>query len=269
MLPSETDWSNFYKSFKSASGLDLTLYKQDQLRRRILSMRDSKKVANLADFFKIVSADKASIQWFMDRLAINVSELFRNPEKWEEMEKLVLPRLLTQSSRLKIWSAGCSYGAEAHTLAAILHANFPGHHTIVGTDIDIEALDQANRGEFMESDLKAVPQRYKSYFKKVGDKYQASPDLKKYLTFKKGNLLADKFDHDFDLICCRNVVIYFSDAAKEELNKKFSGALKTGGVLFVGGTERIFNSKPIGLEASIPFFYQKQPEEKTQWQNAS
>ena len=81
MLPNEQDWIKVYKSFKDLSGLDLTLYKQDQLRRRILSMKDAKKAETLVDFHKIVSTDSEATQWFMDRLAINVSELFRNPEK--------------------------------------------------------------------------------------------------------------------------------------------------------------------------------------------
>lgn len=269
MLPKPTEWKEFYDAFARRTGLDLNLYKQDQLQRRIISMVESKNCKNLVEFYKVVSADQTQTQWFMDRLAINVSELFRNPEKWVELEKVVLPLLLKQSPKLKIWSAGCSYGAEAHSLAAVLHAKFPGAHTIVGTDIDKEALDQARRGEFSVADIRGVPKEYQKYFTAKGEGYAAGPEIKKFLTFKTGNLLADKFDSGFDLICCRNVVIYFNDDAKAKLYERFIDALKPGGILFVGGTERIFNAKAMGLETPVPFFYQKPIKRENTWRNAS
>ncbi len=270
-LPTKDNWADFYKKFHRLSGLDLTLYKQDQLQRRIVSMMESKACANLDAFYTFVSASSSSTQWFLDRLAINVSELFRNPEKWGELEKIILPKLLKNSNSLKIWSAGCSYGAEAHSLACVLDAKFPGNHSIVGTDIDQEALAQAKRGEFNDSDMKAVPKEYQKYFVREGEHFKAVAPLKKYLQFKTQNLLADRFETGFDLICCRNVVIYFSDEAKDALYKRFHAALKPGGILFVGGTERIFNAKEIGLETAVPFFYQKPIEQagSREWRNAS
>jgi len=256
---------------KRRTSLDLNLYKQDQLQRRILGMMEARGASNLDSFWKIVGSSDAEIQWFMDKLAINVSELFRNPEKWTEMENVVLPELLARTTRLKCWSAGCSYGAEAHTLAAVMDRKFPGSHTILGSDIDAAALAQAQRGEFSESDVRFVPKPYQdAYFEKQANGWRAKPNLKKYLTFKRGDLLADRFDTGFDLIMCRNVVIYFTDPAKEELYRKFYGALKPGGILFVGSTERIFSAKEIGFTTSIPFFYQKPMEGKTTaWRNAS
>jgi len=269
--PKTEDWTTLYSQMKRRTGLDLTLYKQDQLQRRIVGMMESKGAKTLEGFWQVIGATPADIQWFMDKLAINVSELFRNPEKWTEMENSVIPELLKNSQRLKCWSAGCSYGAEAHTLAAMLDKKFPGSHTIVGSDIDAAALDQAKRGEFSESDMRFVPKPYlDSYFEKTGQTWLAKPNLKKYLNFRRGDLLADQFEGGFDLIMCRNVVIYFTDPAKEDLYRKFYGALKPGGILFVGSTERIFSAKEIGFTTSIPFFYQKPMEGKTTaWRNAS
>lgn len=271
MSPSTEQWTGFYTQMKRKSGLDLTLYKQDQLQRRILSMLEARGAQDLEGFWRIVGSTEKDLQWFMDKLAINVSELFRNPEKWSEIEKLVIPDLLKRTTRLKCWSAGCSYGAEAHTLAAILDLNFPGGHQIIGSDIDQAALDQANAGEFSDADLRFMPDRYKQkYFERSGAGWRTVPTLKKYLTFKRGDLLGDRFDSGFDLIMCRNVVIYFTDAAKEELYRKFYAALKPGGCMFVGSTERIFSAKEIGFTTTIPFFYQKPMEGKTQqWRNAS
>lgn len=269
MHPSAKEWDAFYANMKSRTGLDLHDYKAGQLQRRIVGMMQTKNAKNLAEFWSKISAEPGGLTWFQDKLAINVSELFRNPEKWTQIEKQVLPELLSRSSRLKIWSAGCSYGAEAHSLACILHANFPGGHQIIGTDIDQAALDQAKRGEFNASDMRHVPQAYQKYFLKQGDSWFAQSEIKRLLNFRTQNLLEDRTDVGFDLICCRNVVIYFTEEAKDKLYRRFFNALKPGGFLFVGSTERIAGAPTIGYEQPIPFFYQKPKTEAKAWQNAS
>lgn len=218
----------------------------------------------------VTSSDKDK-QWFLDKLAINVSELFRNPEKWRELEERILPYLLTRSNKLKCWSAGCSFGAEAYSLATLFEAKFKGPHTILGTDIDLAALGQAKNGEFCQADVRGVPKPYlEGHFEKIANGFRAKDALRRYVTFRTGNLLADKFDGGYDLILCRNVVIYFTEPAKDELYARFLQALKPGGILFVGSTERIFKAKELGFESPIPFFYQRPLEGATkQWRNAS
>lgn len=270
MLVRQSDWEQFYKDFKARTGLDFDLYRANQLQRRIVSMAEHKGFKNLAEFWAWMKTSQDNVDWFCDRIAINVSELFRNPEKWAEMEKTVLPELLQKTTRLKIWSAGCSYGAEAHSLAMILDAKFKGPHQIKGTDIDLEALAQAKRGEFSESDVKCVPDAYRRKYLEQRDKsWFAKPEITKYLTFGKQNLLADRFETNFDLIMCRNVVIYFTDEAKNQLYRRFYDALKPGGILFVGSTERIFEADEIGFTTPRPFFYQKPLKEDKVWRNAS
>lgn len=232
-------------------------------------MVGQQKLPDLDTFFMWLSKSEENMGWFLDKMAINVSELFRNPEKWRELEQVVLPELLTRSNRLKCWSAGCSYGAEAHSLAAILDAKFSGSHTILGTDIDFTALAQAQSGVFSKDDFRGVPEAYKKYFTPTLDKYKATPSLAKYLTFKRQNILADRFDSGFDLIMCRNVVIYFTDEAKDQLYQRFFESLKPGGILFVGSTERIFNSTQMGFESPLPFFYKKPLTGEQRWRNAS
>lgn len=272
MLLNSDPWLRFFQQLKGKTGLDLNLYKPDQMRRRIGSMMEAKGAKDLDQFWKIVGASEADLRWFTDKLAINVSELFRNPEKWTEMRDRILPELLKQSKTLKCWSAGCSFGAEAHTLAALFESKFPGNHTILGTDIDASALEQAMRGEFSDADIRNAPADIRTkFFDHEGIWHRAKPCVKKYLKFRKGDLLADRFEAGFDLIMCRNVVIYFTEAAKDDLYKKFFQALKPGGYLFVGSTERIFNSKEIGFESPWPFFYQKPKINigEKEWRNAS
>ena len=268
MLPNPTEWNDFYGKMKAKTGLDLHLYKANQMQRRIASMATNQGCKSLAEFWGWVSASPSNIEHFMDRLAINVSELFRNPEKWAEMENTVLPMLLKTSSRLKVWSAGCSYGAEAHTLAMILRHKFPGNHQIIGTDIDMAALAQAKQGTFSDDDVRYVPAEYRRFVEKAETGWVADKGLKQMLSFHKQNILLDRFDSNFDLIMCRNVVIYFTDEAKDQLYTRFAQSLKPGGVLFVGSTERVANSDSIGLATVRPFFYQRQAEER-KWRNAS
>lgn len=254
----------------AGSGLNLHDYKAPQLQRRTINMMESKECLNLKRFWDWIAKDKENLQWYMDKLAINVSELFRNPERWTEMQESILPELAERSANLKIWSAGCSYGAEAYTLAMILQQNFSGNHMIIGTDIDEEAMNQAKRGEFNDNDVRYVPDEYMKYLKEdEQDVWKADEALSKSLKFKRQNLLADRFEKNFDLIMCRNVVIYFTEEAKESLYRRFFDALKPGGILFVGGTERIFKSGEMGFETAAPFYYRKPTLGVKTWQNAS
>lgn len=225
---------------------------------------------NLAEFQTWLSSEPNRIEWFLDRLAINVTELFRNPEKWREMETEILPKLLGSTRRLKMWSAGCSYGAEPYTLAAILDQNFPGQHRIVATDIDTAALNQARRGEFSEQDGRAIPERYRPRFRsQAPGKLIADRALTRYLDFRNHNLFDAPVESCFDLVVCRNVVIYFTEAAKDELYRKFFRSLRPGGILFVGSTERIPHARQIGFETAQPFYYRKPMQDHLSCRNVS
>ncbi len=269
MLPKATEWAEFNANMLRRTGLDLNDYKANQLQRRIIGMMEARQAKNLNEFWNLISKDAEGLTWFKDKLAINVSELFRNADKWKQLEAQVIPTLLKTTSKLKIWSAGCSYGAEAHSLACVLHKKFAGPHQVVGTDIDKAALDQAKRGEFGESDMRNVPNEYREYFLREGASWFARPEIKKYLSFRDQNLLESRIETGFDLICCRNVVIYFTEDAKDKLYQRFFTALKPGGILFVGSTERISNASELGFEHPIPFFYQKPKQEAKTWRNAS
>ncbi|HXH60918.1 MAG TPA: protein-glutamate O-methyltransferase CheR [Fimbriimonadaceae bacterium] len=269
MQPSKRSWDDFASKMLVHSGLDLRDYKAPQMQRRTLNMMESKSFVDLEEFWNWIFSSKANLQWYLDKLAINVSELFRNPDRWSEVETVVLPDLLGSKRELRAWSAGCSYGAEAYTLAMILRENFDVPFNVTGTDIDEEALAQAEEGVFSDNDVRAVPKKYRRYLTRCEEKWRADEALKRHLKFKRQNLLAEKFETGFDLIVCRNVVIYFTDDARNDLYQRFFDSLRPGGYLFVGGTERIFNNDAIGFETALPFFYKKPTTEATQWRNAS
>lgn len=270
--PDGTAWSELYAVVRRKTGLDLDKYCPHQLQRRILSMVRAQSLADLGEFSSWLASNKGNMRWFLDKMAINVSSLFRNPEKWYEIQSLVLPELLAEKTALRAWSAGCSYGAEAYSLAMILDLKFHGgRHQILGTDIDVAALEQAKRGEFSESDVQGMPDEYRRhYLRKQGQIYKAVDTLRPYLNFRRGNLLADRFSENFDLILCRNVVIYLTEEAKNTLYERLVAALRPGGYLFIGPTEQVTNAEVLELEMRLPFIYRKgtQPHER-KWRYAS
>lgn len=241
------------------TGLDLGLYKPEQMRRRILSLGKAVKAESLDEFWTYLLASPERIQAFTDRLAINVSEFYRDPTKWQELVGII-QNLREDSPSLKCWSAGCSFGAEAYTLGILLDVHFPAQHTILGTDIDRAALGQARRGEFSEAEMSGLPQEIrKFYFTQNRSRFnwKVKETLAENVRFEGHNLLEDEFDVGYDLILCRNVAIYLQESAKVELYKKFYTALRPGGFLFTGSTERIYDFMEYGFDSSMPFFYRK------------
>jgi chemotaxis protein methyltransferase CheR len=131
-------------------------------------------------------------------------------------------------------------------------------HRILATDLDSVMLAKAKQGMYTINDLKNIaPARQSKYFHQSGANFSLKEEMKNRVEFKRHNLLLDKFETGFDLILCRNVVIYFTEAAKDALYHRFFTALKPGGVLFVGGTEAILNFRDIGFSHYLPFFYRK------------
>lgn len=253
------DYEQFVQNVKRKTGIDLSLYKEAQMKRRLNSLRERRGFRNFESFFNAMLDDEKLFDEFLDRMTINVSEFFRNAKRWEVLEKKILPRLLSETKRLKVWSAACSTGEEPYTLAIVLRKFMPfSEISILATDIDKAALKRAESGIYTERSLKEAPKDViQHYFNKEGLGYRIKDEVKRCVTFKQQNLLSYPFESNFDLIVCRNVMIYFTEEAKHDLYHKFSRALRRGGVLFVGSTEQIIQPQTYQLEAEEMFFYKK------------
>lgn len=243
------------KEFK----IDLSAYKSNQLHRRILSLMSRVGVNSVDEYVELLKKDENQRMKFLDFITINVTEFFRNPEIFEELRKKIESELMVKENNLKIWSAACSIGAEPYSIAMILdNLKIKGRHSILATDIDNTILERAKSGEYVNGEVKNVKSEYlQKYFNKVNDKYIIDSKIKNMVTFKKHDLILDKYESGFDLIVCRNVVIYFNQDVKNEIYKKFSDSLKKGGLLFVGATESIYNYKDYGFEKASTFIYKK------------
>ncbi len=253
------DFNEFHKWVHKELGINLAAYKPEQLNRRINSLMTRVGIKTLDEYSKVIKNNSEQKQKFLDFITINVTEFFRNPELFIDLEKQISKELLTNNSNLKIWSAACSIGCEPYTIGMILNKLAPsGKHNIIATDIDDTILTRAKLGEYTQNEMKGVNVADLSkYFTKRDDKYYIDSKIKNIVTFKKHDLILDNYESGFDLIVCRNVVIYFNNDIKQEIYKKFSNSLKKGGLLFVGATESIYNYRDYGFEKASTFIYKK------------
>ncbi|MCR4945308.1 MAG: protein-glutamate O-methyltransferase CheR [Clostridium sp.] len=253
------DFDKFHIWVHKELGINLAAYKPEQLHRRINSLMSRIGVNSLEEYTKLIKSDENQKQRFLDFITINVTEFFRNPELFKELEERFVKELLPKNNKLKIWSAACSIGCEPYTLGIILDRVSKGkRHDILATDIDNTILKRATEGVYLPSEVKNVEiQDLNNYFTKVDDKYAINDNIKSMVKFKRHDLILDNYEKDFDLIVCRNVVIYFNNDVKNEIYKKFSDSLKKGGLLFVGATESIYNYKEFGFEKASTFIYRK------------
>lgn len=241
-------------------GVDLDAYKPRQIERRITALLCRAGQRNLTDFAGLIETDPRRLADFVDGITINVSEFFRNPEKWEELEAEVLPALLNRFETIKIWSAGCSMGAELYSMGILLdEMGALDRAELVGSDLDRGSLQQAEAAIYGAHEVKPVsPERLARYFKPEGQRFRFDcARIQARTTFKRTNLLVDPPETGCHLVLCRNVVIYLNETGKLHLYRSFHDALVPGGLLFVGGTERIFAYRELGYEQASPFFYRR------------
>src|SRR5690606_942475 len=141
------DYYLFVKKIHTKLGIDLRLYKEAQMKRRITTLRDKRGFTSYSSYYDALWKDQSLLEEFIDRLTINVSEFYRNPKRWDVLKNTVIPKLLKNNNRLNIWSAACSTGEEPYSLAILLKENFPKvSFNILATDIDANALKRANEG---------------------------------------------------------------------------------------------------------------------------
>lgn len=253
------DFNDFHKWVHKELGINLSAYKPEQLNRRINSLMGRIGVKSLEEYTKLIQSESAQRLKFLDYITINVTEFFRNPELFVELEKLIKEKANNEGGNLKIWSAACSIGCEPYSLGIILdRLNLLKKCRIFATDIDNTILNRAQKGEYSDAEVKNItPADLNKYFKKNESTYCIDQSIKSAVTFKKHDLIEDNYESDFDLILCRNVVIYFNNEIKNVIYQKFSKSLKKGGLLFVGATESIYNYREFGYEKVSTFVYRK------------
>ena len=254
------DYLAFCEGVRKLSAIDLSQYKRGQMERRIRSFAQRKGSADLADYLNMLRTSKDELEDFLDRMTINVSQLWRNPEQWDLIGRETLPELAGHGRPLSVWSAGCSYGAEAYTVAALCREHIPAARTTIrGTDIDKRMVERARRGWFSAEDARtAPPALLERHFTPADGGFQARRELIAMCTFEVGDLLRMNVPAGrLDLVLCRNTVIYFNDEVRNALHERLAASLRPGGYLVIGSTERVQDPRAVDLTPTHPFVYRK------------
>ncbi len=253
-----------YEKFKdnifALTQIDLNAYKENQMRRRIDSLIAKNKILSYDAYVGLLQTNREKFEQFVNFLTINVSEFYRDPVHWNYLDSTVIPGLIRRFGRnLKIWSAACSTGNEPYSLVMAFSKHLPLNQIkVIATDIDRQVLDAARAGIYNEKSIAAVPADLKCRcFTKIGDSYQISREIKARVEFKEHNLLRDAYPSGCHLIVCRNVLIYFTEEARDDVYRKFNRSLVKDGVLFIGSAEQMINYRELNFQRKTIVFFSK------------
>jgi len=254
------DYEYFKKEILALTTIDLNSYKEKQMKRRIDTLISKNKIVGYDKYVQALRTDQRLFEEFVNYITINVSEFYRNPDQWKILDETVIPELISKFGKnLKIWSAACSTGDEPYSLVMALSKYLPLNQIkIYATDLDKQVIAKAKVGLYSEKSIVSVPEEFKKkYFTQVGPSYKIADEIKARVEFKEHNLLKDVYPTDYHMIVCRNVLIYFTEEAKDEVFRKYFKSLAKGGILFIGSTEQIMNYREIGFDRKSSFFYVK------------
>jgi len=241
-------------------GVDLLQYKRGQMERRVRTFAQRRGTPDLLAYGQRLKTEPEELDAFLDRVTINVSHLWRHEDQWTALGDTILPEL-GRRGRVRCWSAGSSYGAEAFTLAAVAKASIPAARVeIQGTDLDRRMVERARAGRFTVEDARTAPQTLLRRWFVPADEggWQAKPELMRMTRFDVGDLLRMPVPRArYDLIMCRNTVIYFTEDVRDALHARLADALAPGGYLVVGTSERVADPTGLGLTSPFHFIYRK------------
>ncbi len=239
---------------KRSRGLDFTGYKRTSLERRFRRRMDALGCPSWGDYLDHLEVHPDEYEQLFELLLINVTEFFRDPEAWEDMQAHVLPDLLAakgDEEPIRIWSAGCAGGQEAYT-AAIVLAEVLGLDAyrervkIYATDIDEDALSQARAAIYTAKELEGVPEALRErYFERADHRWAFRKDLRRTVIFGRNNLIQDAPISRLDVLICRNTLMYFTAETQARILRHFHFALHDAGVLMLGRSEMMVSHRDL------------------------
>lgn len=231
----------------SVTNVDLTLYKPNTIKRRVLRRIFLSKAESIEAYLHVLQNNPAEVHALYEDMLINVTQFFRDPDTFQALKTNIFPRMPVEDGTggIRVWVPGCSTGEEVYSLAICLveyleETERPGHIQLFGTEISEQALDRARVGLYSESIAADVsPERLRRFFVKVENGYQISKRIRDYCIFARQNLTKDPPFSKLDLISCRNVLIYLGPALQKKVLPIFHYALKPTGFLLLGSSETV------------------------------
>jgi chemotaxis protein methyltransferase CheR len=241
------------------SGITFTPTNRSILESRLKERLREKSVASVATYLDTIKKDREELKGFLDSITTNLTRFFRNQAHFDALEHFVIPevkKIKKIPGTIKIWSAGCSTGEEPYTIAMLLSDILTGGWTyeIMASDISLKCLMTAKEGFYNENRIVGIPDHYlPKYMDKVEGWYKVKADLQSKIKFDYHNLKNDSGHRNFDIVFCRNVIIYFDEAAQTEVMRRFWEAMAAQSFLFIGHSESLF-----GMDTKFEFL-------KTEW----
>ncbi|MEO9871841.1 CheR family methyltransferase [Ekhidna sp.] len=239
---SDEELTALMQAINNRYGLDFTNYESTSLKRGIIRLMLKHNMESIIELWSLVLKDNEFFLGAIDDLLVNLTELFRNPDVWINLRDKVIPLLASKS--LNIWHAGCSTGEEVYTMNIVLETlNLLNRSSLTATDLSTKALNKAKNGDYSLITLKQYLVPFLKFFpdRKMEDyfdfKDKHATIKSKYstnVTFKKHNLVMDPMNQKFDIIFCRNVMIYFDEKLKNSVLNLLHSSLKEGGYLIIG-----------------------------------
>jgi chemotaxis protein methyltransferase CheR len=258
---SPADFEAYRSLIYNESGIHFTQTNASILESRLKERLREKAVPDVKTYFGIISKDKEELKGFLDSITTNLTRFFRNQAHFDALEHHVIPELIklkkpTGNTTIKIWSAGCSTGEEPYTIAMLLSEILPSpwKFEITASDISLKCLMTGKEGFYADSRITGIPDAYLAkYFDKVEGGYKVKADLMSRIRFDYHNLKNDSGQRGLDIVFCRNVIIYFDEAAQNAVINRFWDAMASKSFMFIGHSESLF-----GMDTKFEFV-------KTQW----
>jgi len=241
------------------SGITFTPTNRSILESRLKERLREKKITSVSDYLTTIKGSKEELKEFLDSITTNLTRFFRNQAHFDALEKYVIPEVMNikkTPGTIRIWSAGCSTGEEPYTIAMLLSEILPKiwNFEILASDISLKCLMTAKEGFYAENRIVGIPDNYLAkYFDKVDGGYKIHEDIQSKIKFDYHNLKNDSGQRNFDIVFCRNVIIYFDEAAQAAVMGRFWDAMASKSFLFIGHSESLF-----GMDTKFEFL-------KTEW----
>lgn len=261
-LLSDIQFNEFRKLIYDASGITFSETNRSILDSRLKERLREKNLTDPQVYYRLITSDKEEFKVFLDSITTNLTRFFRNQPHFDALINYVIPHVIEDKKqtigdfKIRIWSAGCSTGEEPYTLAMLLKDKLPAPYTfeIIASDISLKSLMTAQKGFYPDSRISGIPQNYlASYFTRVEGGYQIKTELMKTIRFDYHNLRFDMGARNFDIVFCRNVLIYFDEAAQKITIDNFWKSMARHSYLFIGHSESLF-----GMDTKFEFL-------KTPW----
>jgi chemotaxis protein methyltransferase CheR len=258
---SDADFERFRSLIYDASGIHFSESNRTILESRLKERLRIAKLDSVGDYYRHVKSQEEELKILLDAVTTNLTRFFRNAAHWETFEKFVLPDLIaykktTGDRTFRLWSAGCSTGEEPYTIAIELLELLPPGYTIeiLASDLSLKSVLTAQQGYYAESRVTGIPEPLLAkYFDRTEGGYQVKDVLKKMIRFDYHNLKHDSGRRNLDVVFCRNVLIYFDEAAQKAVVDRFWEAMSRHSFLFIGHSESLF-----GMDTQFKFI-------KTDW----